>query len=290
MKLAYIIREGVIGIRRARMLFMISVFSVMIALIMVGVGIMAVDNGLQFIGDIQADYDLEIFLENSATIYDKREIAAIITENPGIIRMDYLSKEDAAALYNAEFGEDVLSLLDDNPLPSSFRVTFDDDHRIGSYIQAFIRSVEMIDAVDEVIFKQDLFERIQGILQTIYIIAAAALFMIILSTVFLTANNLRLMILARYEFIETVRLLGAGDFMVKAPFFLEGGLLGFLGATLAVLSIYGLEQALDYFNIIDLPVRIIDHPEVVGGLLIFGISLASLGVLKAVRRMLRFVA
>jgi len=290
MKLNYIIREGVIGIRRARMPFMISVFSVMIALLMVGIGILAVDNGLQYIGNFQADYDLEIFLENGATLGDKQEISDIITGNPGIIRMDYLSKEDAAALYNAEFGEDVLSLLDDNPLPSSFRVTFDDEHRNGSYIQLFINTMEMTRSVDEVIFKKDLFERIQGILKSIYIAAAAALFSIILSTVFLTANNLRLMILSRYEFIEAVRLLGASDFMVKAPFFLEGGLLGFLGAALATLCIFGLETALAYFNIIDLPVRIVNHPEVIVGLLIFGISLASLGVLKAVRRMLRFVA
>ncbi len=290
MKLSYIIREGIIGISRSRMPFMNSVFSVTIALVFVGIGILSVDNGLQYIGDLQADYDLEIFLNNESGMKETRQIAAIITEYPGILRVEYLSKEDAAALYNAEFGEDVLSLLDDNPLPSSFRVNFDENHRSIAYIQSFIQSMEFLEGVDEVMFKKDLFDRVQGIMQKVYTIAAAALFLIILSTVFLTANNLRLMILARYEFIEAVRLLGASDFMVKAPFFLEGGILGFLGGIIAVLIIIGLETALDVYQIIDLPIRIMNYPEVILGLILFGISLSALGVLKSVRRMLRFVA
>ncbi|NQV49761.1 MAG: hypothetical protein HQ507_04665 [Candidatus Marinimicrobia bacterium] len=290
MKLSYIMREGIVGIRRSRMPFMISVFSVAIALLVVGVGVLSVDNGLQYIGDMQANYDLEIFLKNDISTIDSRELADIINEYPGILRMEYLSKEDAAALYNAEFGEDVLSLLDDNPLPSSFRITFEEDYRSAGYIHSFIQSVNILNGVDEVIFKKDLFEKVQGIMKLIYTLATAGLFMIILSTVFLTANNLRLMILARYEFIETIRLLGASDFMIKSPFFLEGGILGFLGASIAVLAIILMEISLAYYHIIDLPVRIMNHPELILGLLVFGVSLSSLGVLKAVRRMLRFVA
>ena len=114
--------------------------------------------------------------------------------------------------------------------------------------------------------------------------------MIILATVFLTANNLRLMILGRYEFIETIRLLGASDFIVKAPFFLEGAILGFIGSLISVLMISGFELAIEKAGIIDLPVRVLHHPELIAGIFIFGVALSSLGVLKAVRRMLRFVS
>lgn len=290
MSLGYILREGLTGIGRSKMPFMISVFSVTMALSLVGVGTLAVDNGLQFIRDLQADYDLEVFLENDAEVEEKRIIADAISAFPGILRMDYLSKEDAARLYNAEFGEDVLSVLDDNPLPSSFRVTFEDDHRQASFIQSFIQIVENQVGVDEIIFKKDLFDRIQGIMEMIYLVAAAALFLLILTTVFLTANNLRLMILARFDLIETIRLLGAGDFVIKAPFFLEGGIIGFVGGMLAVILIALSEWSLATLHIVDLPVRIMQFPELILGILIFGVSLASLGVLKAVRRMLRFVS
>lgn len=290
MKLGYIIREGIIGIKRSRMPFMISVFSVTIALLVVGLGVLAVDNSLQYIGQFQADYDLEIFLQNETSGLEKRALAGIIKDYPGIIRMDYLSKQDAAALYNAEFGDDVLSLLDDNPLPSSFRVTFEEDHRSAAYIQSFIQTINRLDGVDEVVFKKDLFNRIQGIMKLVYTVSTVALFLIILATVFLTANNLRLMILARYDFIEATRLLGASDFMIKAPFFLEGGILGFVGASLSVGLIMAAEYSLMHYTQMVLPVRILDHPEVILGLIIFGVSLSSLGVLKAVRKMLRFMA
>lgn len=290
MNLRYIIREGFIGISRAKMPFMNAVFSVTIALVLVGAGVLFVDNGLSYIGNLQSDYDLEVFLTDECTIEQKQELGTIITEYPGIFRMDYLSKDDAAKIYNEEFGEDVLALLDDNPLPSSFRVTFEETYRTADYIVAFAHAMEALDPVDEVKFQKDLFDKVHGIMNSIYMIAAATIFLIILSTVFLTASNLRLMILGKYDSIETTRLLGASDFLVKAPFFLEGAVLGFLGSVFAVLLIAGIELSIIRSQFFDLPVRIHEYPEVIIGLFIFGISLSSLGVLKAVRRMLRFVS
>ncbi|MCF7807855.1 MAG: ABC transporter permease [Candidatus Marinimicrobia bacterium] len=290
MNLRYIIREGFTGINRAKMPFMNAVFSVTIALVLVGSGVLFVDNGLSYIGNLQSDYDLEIFLSDDSSIEQKQELGMIITEYPGIIRMDYLSKDDAARIFTEEFGEDVLALLDDNPLPSSFRVTFEESYRTADYIQAFSMAMSALDPVDDVKFQKDFFDKVHGIMNSIYFIAAGTIFLIILSTVFLTASNLRMMILGQYESIRTTRLIGASDFLVKAPFFLEGAILGFIGSVFAVLIIAGIELSIVRSQFFDLPVRIHEYPQVILGLFIFGVSLSSLGVLKAVRRMLRFVS
>ena len=290
MSLRYILREGLSGIGRSKMAFMIAVFSVSISLFIVGVGTLAIDNGLQLVRNIQADYDLEVFLEDDIELIETRAVADVITAFPGVIRMVYLSKVDAAQLYNATFGEDVLSVLDDNPLPSSLRVTFEDEHRHTIYIEAFIQNLEDEAGVDQIVFKKDLFDRVQGLMRMVYLVAAASLFLLIMTTVFLTSNNLRLMILARFDLIETIRLLGATDFMVKAPFFLEGGFIGLIGGVIATLAIIALEQLLQRYLGIQLPVSLMSYPELILGILGFGISMASLGVLKAVRRMLRFVS
>ena len=290
MSMRYIIREGFSGIIRARMPFMNAVFSVTVALVLVGIGVLFVDNGLSYIGNLQTDYDMEIFLKDDCTINEKQEMGTIITEYPGVLRMEYLSKNDAAKIYSEEFGEDVLALLDDNPLPSSFRITFAEGYRTTDYISAFAHSMSTLAPVDDIKFQKDLFDKVHGIMNSIYMIAAVAIFLIIISTVFLTSNNLRMMILGKYEFIETTRLLGASDFLVKAPFFLEGAVMGFVGSLFAVLIIAGFEWGIDRSGYFDLPVRIHEYPELILGMCIFGISMASLGVLKAVRRMLRFVS
>lgn len=290
MKLLYIIREGIEGILRARSPFLNSMFSVIIALLLISVGVLAVDNGLQLLGDLQPNYDLEVFMRNDAEISSKREIGMAIQEFPGVFRSEYLSKEDAANLYREVFQDDVLALLDDNPLPSSFRVTFDEEHLSREYIQSFIQAIEDYEGVDEVLFREYLFDRVQGLMQTVYYVSAVVIFLVILSTVFLVSNNLRLMILTRFNYIETVRLLGASDFMVKAPMFLEGGILGFMSATVAVLIIAGVEYLLISQYSFHLPVRILSHPEFIVGVFLFSMSLSSLGVLKAVRRLLKFVS
>jgi cell division transport system permease protein len=287
--LGFIISESFAGIRRAKLPFSISVMTLTLTLTLIGAGIMAVDNILSYVYSIQSQFDVEVFFLDTASDAQISKTAEIIAEYPGVNAFKYLSKEDAAELFKTEFGEDIMNILDDNPLPASIRVQFNQASRNTAKFTQFSHDIESLSGVGEALFRMDIFERLQGFLRIIYYMSAAALLALIITAVFLTSNTIRLMILARFDVIETVRLLGASDFFIKAPFFLEGSIQGFLGGLFAVGIIHGLEEVAIGLLGINLSSRLLDFPFVLAGLLLLGVSLASIGSLRAVRRFLQFV-
>lgn len=289
MSLRFIVSEGLAGLSRAKLPFMISVMTITLTLSMIGIGILGVDNALAYLHSLQAEFDAEVFFDGNASDLEIARAMEIASEVPGIADLDFLSKEDAALIFQQEFGEDIMNILDDNPLPASLRVRFEQVYRTEFHIRRFMQDMQRLNGVDEVIFRLDIFERLQTILRLVYAMAGAVLFILIVAAVFLTSNTIRLMILARFDVIETTRLLGASDFHIKAPFFLEGGIQGLVGALFAVGIIHSVEEMAIRLLGVTLHGRLLEFPGLVAGVLLLGITVAALGSLRAVRRFLRYI-
>lgn len=289
MSLGFVVSEGLAGISRAKLAFSISVMTLMLTISLIGLGVLGVDNILAYLHSVQAEFDVELFFDTAASDDEITGTAELVANYPGVSGFKFVSKAEAATVFQAEFGEDIMNILEENPLPASLQVRFEPLSRNEVKIGQFIHDMEIMAGVDEVVFRMDIFNRLQTLLRLVYILAAVLLFILIFVAVFLTSNTIRLMILARFEFIETIRLLGATDFMLKAPFFVEGAVQGLLGGLFAIGIIYGFETLAIRFLGITLFTRLLDYPYLVGGLLFLGITLAALGSLRAVRRFLQFV-
>ena len=289
MSLGFIFSEGIAGLTRAKLPFTISVMTITLTMSLIGIGVLGVDNVLAYLHGLQAEFDAEVFFEGNATDDEITSAAQIATDLPGIADIDFLTKDDAALIFKEEFGEDIMNILDDNPLPASLRVRFETEYRKQFHIDRFVRDVRRLPGVDEVVFRMDIFERLQTILRLVYIMAGAVLFVLIVVTVFLTSNTIRLMILARFEVIETIRLLGASDTLIKAPFFVEGGIQGLVGGLFAIGIIHGIEESAIRLLGLTLSGRLLEFPGLVAGILLLGILIAAMGSLRAVRRLLRYI-
>ena len=289
MSLGFIFSEGIAGLTRAKLPFTISVMTITLTMSLIGIGVLGVDNVLAYLHGLQAEFDTEVFFEGNATDDEITSAAQIATDLPGIADIDFLTKDDAALIFKEEFGEDIMNILDDNPLPASLRVRFETEYRTQFHIDRFVRDVRRLPGVDEVVFRMDIFERLQTILRLVYIMAGAVLFVLIVVTVFLTSNTIRLMILARFEVIETIRLLGASDTLIKAPFFVEGGIQGLVGGLFAIGIIHGIEESAIRLLGLTLSGRLLEFPGLVAGILLLGILIAAMGSLRAVRRLLRYI-
>ncbi len=114
--------------------------------------------------------------------------------------------------------------------------------------------------------------------------------LLILGAVMVTANMSRLIILARFDFIETMRLIGASDSIIKAPFLLDGSLQGFIGGSLAIGAIYGLFQLVVHNLGSEIILSdIINQPILMIGLIAFAVILGILGSYRAARRFVKLV-
>ena len=290
MTMGFILREGLTGFKKARMPFMSGVVTIMLATLMIGTAILAGDNALIFIKNLQAEFDIEIFFQANTPSEKIQITAEYIANHNSVSAFQYVSSDDAANIFKEEFGEDIYIILDYNPLPASIRVSFKEEYRYLHHVNQIIDSVTALGYIENISFKKDLFLRLQKTLNLFMLASGGVVVLLILGAVMVTANMSRLIILARFDFIETMRLIGASDSIIKAPFLLDGSLQGFIGGSLAIGAIYGLFQLVVHNLGSEIILSdIINQPILMIGLIAFAVILGILGSYRAARRFVNLV-
>ena len=146
--------------------------------------------------------------------------------------------------------------------------------------------------VDKVRYGQDLVNNVMVLSDAIYIACIAVIIAMTIAALFLVNSTIRLTVFARSEEIAIMKYVGATNFYVHIPFFLEGVFIGIIGALLANVAIYfGYTNLVTYIqaNITFIPV-LSDSTllwKMMGGLLIGGTLLGALGSNFAVKKYLK---
>ena len=143
-------------------------------------------------------------------------------------------------IFKNQFGEDVIEMLGYNPLPSSAVVNIIKEGFEKINIAPLIEKINSINGVDSVHYQGRLINRIEKIYQLFLQGLKIAIVLIIIFSIIIISNTIKLTIYSRKDLIKTLDLIGATKFFIKVPFILEGILQSFIGAVLAVSLIFGL--------------------------------------------------
>ena len=143
-------------------------------------------------------------------------------------------------IFKNQFGEDVIEMLGYNPLPSSAVVNIIKEGFEKINIAPLIEKINSINGVDSVHYQGRLINRIEKIYQLFLQGLKIAIILIIIFSIIIISNTIKLTIYSRKDLIKTLDLIGATKFFIKVPFILEGILQSFIGAVLAVSLIFGL--------------------------------------------------
>ena len=159
---------------------------------------------------------------------------------------NYVSKEQALEKFKTQNeGSDILKEIQGNPLPASFEIKMRDPQKVEQVALRFVaKDGNSIDGVDEVIYGKSYVKKLFSITAVTGTIALLIIVILILATMVLIYNTIRLSIYARRKEIEVMKLVGATNWYVRAPFLFEGFFEGFLGAGIAVVMLYLLNKFL----------------------------------------------
>ncbi len=233
MKFPFLIKEGFAGFKRARLAAVITVITITLALALLGLFGVVVHS---LAGEFDRAYNrvsLDVFIDPSLNGADIAGLKQSLEAIDGVESVYYVSPDDALESFQQDFGEDLLSALGENPLPPSFRVMLNGGISPLASIEPIVKQIESLKSVDEVVFQKQivrLLNRYFNIAIAIVLVIGGAIFFI---AVILVYNTIRLTIHSRKTVVEIMRLVGATDFFIKAPFVIEGILQGFLGGLLA---------------------------------------------------------
>jgi cell division transport system permease protein len=235
MSLAYTLRESLSGFRRTKLSSTISIITICISLLLLGAFAVVSVHASRFVDSIRSKVEVEAFLREPISPEEVSDLARTVANLDGVEQVVYISKEEAAQIFKKEFGEDISSVLEFNPLPPSFRVTLLPGYRTAARAQALHDQLIGLKEIESVLYRRALLELIDQRSATANRIALGLGVLISLFAILLVSNTIRLAIYAKRKLIRTMELVGATRAFIRFPFLLEGLVQGILGGILASL-------------------------------------------------------
>ncbi len=237
MSIAYTLKESFAGFRRNRSATLITVFTVSIALLLLGVFTLITTNISDFVDGIRSRVDVEVFLNAELNRRQQEEMGEMLGDMPGVENVVFVSKEEAAEIFKKDFGESFEDILDENPLPQSFRLTIMEGYNNSDSIALLAGKIEALRLVDNVYYRKSLLQLIDRRARAFSVAAFFIGVMLAISAVILVANTIRLTIYAKRHLIRTMKLVGATSLFIRSPFLIEGVFHGVVGGIVASLLI-----------------------------------------------------
>ena len=237
---------------------------------------------------IRDKVEIDAYMRDSVTPADVSKLTAVIKTIGGVKNVTYVSKEEAAKIFAEEFGQDILEVFDYNPLPPSIKINLYDEYKTIERIEKIKAELQKNPEISDIVYAQKNLEIIERNSQSLVFLNLSLLVIITFSSIFLIGNTIRLMITAKKDTIEIMKLIGATKETIRTPFIMEGFFQGFIGSVLAVIL---LQVFLGYFYATytnnDFNFSIMDTKFLIL-LVIFGTLLGTLGSAISIRRFLKF--
>jgi cell division transport system permease protein len=282
-RLGFATREAVRALRRNAVPSFAAVATVLVTVLILGVFIPVVQATTGAANEIRAKVILDVYLDPAAKPEDRARVERIIrAEAPAVGSVRYISKEQAYA-EERKRNPEAYDLLGANPLPDTLRVTPDEPENVG-LIRDFLTPESpsggrtVIDpAIDEVRNREEDTNKILSATRVVKLTMGLLAALLVLASVLLIANTIRLSLYARRREVEVMKLVGATDWFIRWPFVIEGMIVGALGGVLAVLSLGVVKVAL--VDPLAADFALIAAPETMNfGLLVAVLIGASIGV------------
>jgi len=284
MQVRYILREGFSGFRRAKLSMFAAVSTITAALLLLSFFSILLLNANGVVESIREKVEMEAFLDEQIAADQLNQTREQIQRLEGVQEVRYVSKEEAAAIFKEEFGEDIHKVLNFNPLPASFKIFLKDGYRTSKKAETIYNAVKAVKGVDDVIYRKQLLEMLdQRAMMFLWIALGLGVF-IMLSSVVLVANTIRLAIYAKRKIIQTMKLIGATRGFIRTPFLLEGCIQGLLGGVIAAAVVFGLFRMLERWLTMQLSEFVRVQPYWYGIIVGFGCLLGLLGSMISIRK------
>jgi len=173
----------------------------------------------------------------------KDEIAALRTKLEGVphvAEVTFVSKTEALATLKEDLKDDtIVEQLHTNPLPNSFEVKADDAANLQAVRAAVIPDGKPFSPIIVKEFdRTQSSEKIEQVTSALKIVLSVITALLILASLMLVGNTIRLSIYTRRREVEVMRLVGATRWFIRWPFMIEGVVVGFVGGLLAILILW----------------------------------------------------
>lgn len=292
-KIAYTLKQAFSQMGRNKGMNITSVVAITAMMLILGLFFVAFLNVDLFAKTIEKDYNVvEVFIADGADDAVKDAIKSKIEKIDGIEKIEYRSKEDAIKIMKKRWGDNayLLDNIDKNSLPDSYMV-FVKDQKVGNEVNSEISSVKGVDSIK---YYQDTVSKLTKITHFIQVSAIVVMTFLIIVSIIIVANTIKLTVFNRSKEIEIMKYIGATDWFVRAPFLIEGIILGIISSAVATGLMHLIYSRLisllgdDIMRILSVPVLSSSYliPNLAIIFASLGIGIGTFGSIISIRRFL----
>ena len=293
----YTLKQGIINIFRNKWFSLASIATISASLFILGLFYAVILNFQNIVHTAEEGVSVTIFFQEGTTEERMQEIGAQIEARDDVTRVEFTSADEAWEYYKENFIPEEYAdgfPEGDNPLENcaSYEIFMDDVEHQADLV-AYLETIPEIRTVNQSALAAN---TLTGVNELVAYVSAGIIIILILVSMFLINNTVTIGISVRKEEINIMKYIGATDFFVRAPFVIEGILIGIFGSILPLAGIYVMyNNVLEFidnrFSILAgllqfLPVNEV-YRTMVPVVVLIGVGIGFLGSFVTVRKHLR---
>jgi Cell division protein len=229
----YIVKEGVVNTYRNILMSLASIMIVTATLIVFGFFMLIALNLDLNITALRDQPQLEVFCYTVLDDNQVKQVEDAIKNNNKVDKYEIVTKQQALEKMKSRLGEDsvILDGYDASIFPVSFIVKLKDPTQSSQAVE----ELSNVTGVENVTYSQDTINLISKITYWVRFISAFMIIVLLVISVFIIANTIKITVFARRREINIMKFIGGTDWFIRWPFVVEGVIIGMLGAVLAFL-------------------------------------------------------
>lgn len=291
MRLGFFLRESFRSMRRNAVPSFAALASVLVTVLVLGVFIPVVQVATGAANQVRSRLIVGVYMKDTATSQDNARVQGLLMRTPHVKRVQFVSKDQAYA-EQSKADPQAYKLVGGNPLPDSFRVYPDNPSNVNTIRLELLNNGTPVDgAIDTVNNRRTDAQKILRATSVVKLAMGVLAVLLVIASVLLISNTIRLSLFARRREVEVMKLVGATDWFIRWPFVIEGILLGAIGGASAILllglaKVTVVDNLVSSFSVIGHP-NTINFPLLIVVLMGMAIAVSAAGSGLSLRRFLR---
>ena len=236
-------RRAAMNLWRAPLPSLVSVLTISLALFIGASFVLGLFAAKALLTSWGAQASVTLYLDKETTDAQARALVQQIAAKSPDLEVAYVDRALALRRLRTELGDlsGALDGLSQNPLPPSLEIT-PRSALPPSGVRILAAQLGQLPFVAEVDYGREWLDKLEALARGLRVFGAGALFTVLGAALLVVANTIRLAVYARRDEIEIMKLVGATDGYVRAPFLLEGALQGLIGAALALGGVVAVQR------------------------------------------------
>ena len=276
------------GTGRLRASYITSIISIMLVLFMLGLLGLIILHGKKLSEYVRENISVSVMLKDSAEDELVLNYMKRLEKTSYVKHAEFITREQAAKELSNELGEDFVQFLGYNPLPASIDLQLRSGYANTDSIARIEKQLLSSNLVKEVVYQKSLIDQVNSNINKITLVILSFSMILLVISIILINNTIKLSIYARRFLIRSMQLVGATETFIRLPFIRKSIIHGIIASIAAILLLTGtLYLARQRMPEIAALQDVKEFSIFFAGILVLGILLSAFSTLFAVNKFLR---